>query len=115
MRPWISGFGSLGHVAGTEDPCEFTDFARHYEDRIASPDQWIHNVPPDAPGTLWTLPASWMVPPVGIEKTYKARMEYGFRCQVSALVPLLVPRSSEPSTSHTMGQGRRQSLEGVDL
>ncbi len=42
--PWISGFGSLGYVAATKDPCEFTDFARHYEDRIAPPDEWIHNV-----------------------------------------------------------------------
>ena len=47
VRPWISAFGSLGLVARTEDPCEFTDFARHHDDRIASPDQWIQNVSPE--------------------------------------------------------------------
>ena len=32
----LSAFGSLGLLARTEDPCEFTDFARHHDDRNAS-------------------------------------------------------------------------------
>ena len=43
----LGAVGSIGHVASTEAPRQFTEFARHYEDRIAAPDEWTHNVPPE--------------------------------------------------------------------